>query len=133
GGGRKKDEGDEEGEAEGRRPASRTKTQVHIQGDVGRCPGWQWPMARATRVRFLGLGLSRAFTPRAFTLLTHFHNVPGPGETASVSVRKRVRERVICVFVRVGSSSTFHRGRETTRISAYATTNGGHVVKRLHF
>lgn len=39
GGGRKKDEGDEEGEAEGRRPASRTKTQVHIQGDVGRCPG----------------------------------------------------------------------------------------------
>lgn len=38
-GGRKKDEGDEEGEAEGRRPASRTKTQVHIQGDVGRCPG----------------------------------------------------------------------------------------------
>lgn len=38
GGGRKKDEGDEEGEAKGRRPASRTKTQVHIQGDVGRCP-----------------------------------------------------------------------------------------------
>jgi len=38
GSGRKKDEGDEEGEAEGRRPASRTKTQVHIQGDVGRCP-----------------------------------------------------------------------------------------------
>lgn len=39
GGGRKKDEGDEEREAEGRRPASRTKTQVHIQGDVGRWPG----------------------------------------------------------------------------------------------
>lgn len=38
GSGRKKDEGDEEGEAKGRRPASRTKTQVHIQGDVGRCP-----------------------------------------------------------------------------------------------
>lgn len=38
GGGRKKDEGDEKGEAKGRRPASRTKTQVHIQGDVGRCP-----------------------------------------------------------------------------------------------
>lgn len=38
GGGRKKDEGDEEGEPEGRRLASRTKTQVHIQGDVGRCP-----------------------------------------------------------------------------------------------
>jgi len=95
GGGRKKDEGDEKGEAKGRRPASRTKTQVHIQGDVGRCP-------RVTSIKdgltpFADDGPGRHYTstllifPRQATIYKRLYNHLVKTDLIDFSIKPRAK------------------------------------------